>query len=129
MLIMEDCGHVRLRADMGRTASGLNIVHILHYLDAGTFQQVRILRLQNRLYRSVIIIFTDGQTLIILDPLEKDFRATFDINHVILEEFEEDFDVLHTDEHHAPGELVILVSDKRVNLKNVLCLLLCVKLE
>lgn len=65
----------------------------------------------------------------VLDSLQKDRNASFYTYHVVSEELDKDFDIVHVDEHHAPWKLVVLVVDKLVDLEHILRLLFVVKLQ
>ena len=98
-------------------ASPTNIhINILHDLNTSIFEVICLLhcRLDNS---SVIKRFAaNGETLVILYALKEHLCATFDVDYVVLEEFEEDAHIIHIDEHHAPGELGIHLHDKRFDL-------------
>lgn len=65
----------------------------------------------------------------ILDSVQEDLGPLLDIDDVLLEELDEEFDLVETYEHHLPRELRLLFLDHVRALEHVLRMTIVIKLE
>ena len=79
--------------------------------------------------REVSNIASNSKVTKVLNSFKEDFGTAFDFDHMVFEKFNENDHIVHADHHHSPRELIVLIGDKRFDLKHILGLLIRVKLQ